>query len=880
MLTPTRKYLTNKTKPFVSSLCFLNLYNSNSSSSAQILINPPVIKSQFKNLSSDSKEIAGSFRDWFRTSKNQTFERIFKILSIRSDEDLAASPKDDNDWGLGLLDIKLTESFVLEVLNYKKDDVLNCLTFFDWCGRQPYFNHTRATCLALFKILGRSKLQSLMLDLLDNFKKQRNMHRIRFNDMLVIGYALTGKVDIALQVFGKMRFQGLDLDNVGYHILLNSLVEEGCYDASNVVLEQIRRRGYEDKFTHGIMIKSLCKQGHFEDAEEYLRGLSSCIDVFPHHAFGVLIDALCKNGRFSHGTMLIHEFEDMGVLPMQEACGFWIKSLVLAGKSETAYEFLKDKKSVEGYIPDVFRYNILIFRLLKENRLKEVCDLLLDMKESQIVPDKVTMNAVLCFFCKAGMMDVVVDLYEDKAEFGFTPHGLVFNFVMNTLCGDGSIDEAYEMLKNSMEQGYFPGKRTFSILADALCREGKLDKMKDLLMFSLKRKFIPATSAYEKFIRALCRSERVQDGYLIHGELNRLNKTPSESTYSYLICGFNRARRCDLAARLLIEMQEKGYKPSDKLLKYVVHCICEMDNPEKTFLHLLELQCSLKGYDQRTFGYFICGAGLAHRADLGRGVYDMMLRIGIVPNVISELLMLRCYLRSGKIADAINFFDDIKRRGMSGRKVYNNMVIGLCKAKKLDFALAVFEQAKDDGIVPSLCCYEELIKLCFSGTKYDEAVLLIKEMEKVGRSISSFVGNTLLLNSLYDDNLQKAWLRLRDPSNETPRSAMLGQVIAVFSGQINSDVKAEDMEELVQKCFPLDLYSYNMIMRKLSINNIDEACRLFKRMCQKGYWPNRWTYDITVHGLYKHGRTNEAKLWADEMLRRGYIPTECTHVYI
>ncbi|CAO2834843.1 unnamed protein product [Amaranthus hypochondriacus] len=91
------------------------------------------------------------------------------------------------------------------------------------------------------------------------------MHKIRFNDMLVTWYALTGKVDIALQKFGKMLFHGLDLDNVGYHILLNSLVEEGCYDASNVVLEQIRRRGYEDKFTHGIMIKSLCKQGHFEE---------------------------------------------------------------------------------------------------------------------------------------------------------------------------------------------------------------------------------------------------------------------------------------------------------------------------------------------------------------------------------------------------------------------------------------------------------------------------------------------------------------------------------------------------------------------------------------------------------------------------------------
>ncbi|XP_057524222.1 pentatricopeptide repeat-containing protein At1g71210, mitochondrial-like [Amaranthus tricolor] len=875
MLTITPKYI-NKTKSFLLPLLIFNSYYSNPSSSAKILINPSLVGTHLPNPSSDSKEIAASFKDWFRTSKNPNFDRIFKILSIRGDEVLAISAKEDSDWGLGKLDIKLSESFVLEVLNYKKDDILSCLKFFDWCGRQPYFNHTLATCVALFKILSRAKLQSLMLDLLDSFKKQRKLHTIRFNDMLVVGYALAGKVYIALQVYGKMRFHGLDLDSASYHILLNSLVEEGCFDEMNVVLDQIRRRGYEDKFTHSIVIKSLCKQCQLDEAEEYLRGLLSRVKVLPHHAIGILVEAFCKSGRFSCGAKLIQEFGEMEGVPVQEAYGIWIKCLALAGKTDTALKFLNDKKSVEGYIPDAIRYNILIFRLLKKNQLKEVSDLLLDMKENRIVPDKVTMNAVLCFFCKAGMMDVALELYELRTEFGFTPHSLMFNYVINTLCSEDNIDEAFQMLKNLMQQGYIPGKRTFSILADALCRQGRLDEMKDLFMFALERKLIPSDSAYEKFIRSLCRAKRVQDGYLLHGEFNRLNKTPSKSTYSYLIYGFNHARRGDLAARLLIEMQEKGHTPSDKLFKYVLRCVCQMDNPERLFLHLLEIQCSRKGYDQRTFNYFIYGAGAASRPDLGRGVYDMMLKSGIVPNVNSEILMLRCYLRSGKIADALNFFEDVKKRKMVGRKIYTTMVIGLCKSRKADSALAMLKQARENGLVPSLFCYETLIKLCCSETKYDEAVQLIKEMEKIGRKVSSFVGNLLMLHSLYDHNLYKAWLRSSDQSNEKLSHAMLGQVIATFSGHVNTDAKAEDLEELVQNCFPLDLYSYNMMLRKLSINNMDEACRLFKRMCRKGYQPNRWSYDTIVHGFYMHGRKAEAQLWADEMLWQGYAPTECT----
>ncbi|XP_021739329.1 pentatricopeptide repeat-containing protein At1g71210-like [Chenopodium quinoa] len=874
MLSPKLRYIT-RTRPFLSPLFLTNSFTS--SSSAHPVSNPSIIRYQFADPSAESKEIASTFSDWFRTSKNPVFDRIFSILN-RSDEDLISSRK--MDLGIKDMGISLTESFVLQVLNYKKDDILSCLKFFDWAGRQPYFNHTQATCVSLFKILGRAKLTSMMVDLLDSFTKQRTMHRVRFNDMLVIGYALAGKIDVALQVFGKMRFHGLDLNEVAYHILLNSLVEEGCFDVMNVVLEQIRMRGHQNVVTHGIVMKSLFKQGQIEEAEKYFRELLNDDEVYLGRIFGVLVNALCKEKMFSHAGMLIQEFGEKGAFPLQEAYGVWIKNLAQAGKLDSAVDFFRTKKCEEGYIPEVFRYNVLICRLLKENRLKEVCDLLLDMKECQIVPDKVTMNAVLCFFCKAGMMDVVLELYEMRAEFGLTPHSLVYNYVINTLCGDGSTDEAYQMLKNSMKQGYFPGKRTFSVLADALCREGKLDKMKDLIVFALERKFIPSNAAYEKFIRALCLAKRVEDGYLIHAELNRLNKTPSESSYSYLICGFNKASRGDLTSRLILEMQDKGYAPSHKLFKAAIRCVCEMDNPEKHFLNFLEKQLSRFGCDQRIFSYFIYGAGHARRPELGRAVYEMMEKIGIVPNLNSDLFMLKCYLKSGRIADALSFFDDLSRKRWAGRKMYNTMVVGLCKSGKTDFATALLKQARNNGLIPSLQSYEELVKLCCSEKRYDDAIELINDLEKAGRKVSSFLGNILLLHAMRSGDLYKAWLRSRDVSNETPSSAMLGQLIDVFSGHVSLDSKAEDLEEVIQKCFPLDLFSYNMMLRKLSINKIDEACQLFKRLCFKGYQPNRWTYDIIVHGLYKHGRVAEAELWADQMLRQGYVPTECTHLFI
>ncbi|EOY34414.1 Pentatricopeptide repeat-containing protein, putative [Theobroma cacao] len=69
---------------------------------------------------------------------------------------------------LSHLNLRLSKPFVLQVLSYghssSQGDVLSCLKFFDWAGRQPGFHHTRATFHHIFKILSKAKLKSVTLE--------------------------------------------------------------------------------------------------------------------------------------------------------------------------------------------------------------------------------------------------------------------------------------------------------------------------------------------------------------------------------------------------------------------------------------------------------------------------------------------------------------------------------------------------------------------------------------------------------------------------------------------------------------------------------------------------------------------------------------------
>ncbi|CAI9100756.1 OLC1v1037923C1 [Oldenlandia corymbosa var. corymbosa] len=786
---------------------------------SHININPLLTSSILQLQTSD---ILIPFKQWFLSRKQPLFEQIFEILR-RPDGAVSL------DAELDRLNLRLTTSLVLDVLKYgnSEKDLLSCLKFFDWAGRQNGFTHTTATFHAIFRILSRAKLMSLMLNFLDDYKEQKYSYQVKYHTILVVGYCVAGKVDMALNLFGRMRFRGLDLDNISYHVLLNSLVEQGYFDVVNSIAEQIRLRGFESAFTHSILVKGFCRQRQLNRADEYLRCLMGRNlnekEGFNGVLLAIFVDALCKDKQFDRAAQLVEEVRQLGTVSLEQTYCVWIRDLVQAGKIDGAFQFMRGKKELDGYVPDVFRYNSLLRRLLRENRLEEVFDLLTEMKEHDVLPDAVTMSATLCFFCKAGMLDIAMGLYNSRAEFGLSVNTMAYNYLINSLFGDASVDNACRVLRDAIEQGYLPGKTTFSIIADVLCRERRFDKMIEVVIVALEKDFVLSQSIYDKFISTLCASRKLEEGYLLHGQLSRLNKTPGKNAYVSLIRGFYRAGRGDIAASLLIEMQEKGHSPDRKLFRDVINCICELDNPENHFFRLLEIQMSRYQSACPFYNFFIDGAGHAGKYLLARQVYDIMERSGIQPTVKSDILMLQSYLKNDKIADALNFFRDVCKRREAKRRLWHSLIVGLCKAQKVDYALESFWEMRSNQLKPSSECYEELVKLLCAQRRYSVAIEIVDDLLSIGRRISSFLGNVLLFHSWGSRDLFNVWTKSRNLQNLTSESWNLGKVMDAFSQPVRGKRDVINMEELIRQSFPLDTFTYNMLLQRLSRSQVDLA---------------------------------------------------------
>ncbi|XP_068635054.1 pentatricopeptide repeat-containing protein At1g71210, mitochondrial [Aristolochia californica] len=807
-------------------------------------------------------DIASEFKEWFGSNKNSAvLNAIYDIIGSQENPDEALSH----------LNLRLNEEFVVEVLHHLRnfDDVLPCLKFFDWAGRQPGYYHTRATFYTIFKFLCKAKRVSVMLDWLQFFSDHRNVYRVRFYDTLVMGYAVAGKVDAALHLLAKMRFQGLDLNSFAYHVLLNSLVEENRFKAVDMILEQISLRGLENPVTCCLRLKCLFKQNKLEEAKGYILELEKGSFKFNEHIISSLVGTLCKQGNFQEAWSFVERFKKSGCVDLSRPYSILINNLLESGYGTAAMKFLKTNKAE---VQEVFCYNKLIFWLLRENRFEEVYDLLAEMIEERIAPDRFTMNAVLCFFCKAGMVDVAEELYKSRLDIGFSMSSLTYNYLINALCGDDSIDEAYRVLEDCLKHGYFPSKKTFSMLADKLCEYGKLDKMSTLIDVALQKRVMLDNEVCIKYILSLCKAGRADEGYLVPQVLNKPGSIFNKNVIYHLINGLVRLKRGDLATELLLEKRKNGGTPSRSSYLTVIRFLCENGQLKEVSDMLEKHLIGQESADRHLYNYFIDGVGHAKKPEIVEELFTRMVVRGIRPNLLTKILLLRSFLKGGWIPSALNYFDKFAEIQEPGSRLYNTMIAGLCQVGRFHDAVKFLKEMRQNGLIPSLWSYEELVKVLCASKEYDMVVYVVTDMEQTGRQASSFLCNTLILQSLQDPGFRQAW-----PHHFLESTRLkLQLLVCVFSGKIRLR-DLEYLDQVVQELCPVDLFTYNILLKELNrAGRTDYACELFNKMRQKGFEPNQFTYDIMLYGFCMQSQLKEAERLKEEMERKGFYPTERT----
>uniref|UniRef100_A0ACD5YW91 Uncharacterized protein n=1 Tax=Avena sativa TaxID=4498 RepID=A0ACD5YW91_AVESA len=232
---------------------------------------------------------------------------------------------------------------------------------------------------------------------------------LRLWSTMVSGYARSGEVKVARQLFNKMPKKDL----VAWTALIDGYVQAGRYTQALVLFEEMDEAGFEADEVMLVTLISACVQYGALDVAERLHHRVRC------------------NGLISRDARLATSFVDM----------------------YAKHGFIQIAMDVFCGVSDKFKtvelFNAMINGLAHGSFGEKAVALFDEMMSLGLHPDKITFTAVLCACSRSGLVSRGFEIFDAMVDM----HGVEqdikhYACMAEVLARDGRLDDAYHFIQN------------------------------------------------------------------------------------------------------------------------------------------------------------------------------------------------------------------------------------------------------------------------------------------------------------------------------------------------------------------------------------------------------------------------------------------------
>lgn len=264
--------------------------------------------------------------------------------------------------------------------------------------------------------------------------------------------------------------------------------------------------------------------------------------------------------------------------------------------------------------------------------------------------------------------------------------------------------------------------------------------------------------------------------------------------YTVLIYGWCKIGRVDMAERFLRDMVTRGIEPNVVTYNVLLNGVCRKASlhPEERF--------------ERTI----------RNADK---VFDEMRERGIEPDVTSFSIVLHVYSRAHKPNMSLEKLKEMREMGLSPTvATYTSVVKCLCSCGRLEDAEELLGEMVRDGISPCAETHNCFFKEYRGRKDVDGALKLYRKMKEEG----------LCMPSMHTYNI----------------------LVGMFLRLNRLEIVREIWDDMKESRSGPDLDSYTMLVHGLcEKQKWREACQFFMEMIEKGFLPQKVTFETLYRGL-------------------------------
>ncbi|CAN1821171.1 Pentatricopeptide repeat-containing protein At5g57250, mitochondrial [Linum perenne] len=481
------------------------------------------------------------------------------------------------------------------------------------------------------------------------------------------------------------------------------------------------------------LIRLVCINGKDpEKAFSLLRESLTDYGVLPSSfTFSSLIHSFSSQGKLSRAIEVLELMTGESVkYPYNNfVCSSVISGFSKIGKPELAFGFFQDALSVGALKPNVVTYTALATALSNLSRVNELSELACRMVKEGLALDIVFYSTWISGYCFQGMLMDALRKHWEMARTGIGSDAICDTILIDGLTKQGNVEKAVGFLLKMVETGLQPDLVTYSTLMLGFCRKGKVVEACSLFE-TVKNSGIKLDEyVYAILVDGLCRQGNFKRVSKMLDEMEIKAIRPSIRTYNTLINGLCSAGKTTEADEL-----SKGIDVDIVTYSTLLHGYIE----EANAVRILEIIKRSKDAGIR-MDVIMCNILIRANFMVGAfeeayNLYKGMQVMDLVADSVTYCTMIDGYCKVDRVDEALEIFDEFRRKSISSVACYNCLISWLCKKNMVDMATEVFFELIEKGLRLDVGIYMILLKATLKESS-DRVLNLIDRIESLGLGI-------------------------------------------------------------------------------------------------------------------------------------------------
>lgn len=268
-------------------------------------------------------------------------------------------------------------------------------------------------------------------------------------------------------------------------------------------------------------------------------------------------------------THFFKRLQDCGT-PQAKDFGNMLRLAAVKGDWQTSVSIIQDMAKSDVEIDSV-QYNTALATLGAAGRVDEARTLLDLMEGKGSSADIISYNTVMKGYATGGRMEECYEMFVRLQTQAMTPSQVTYGILLDGFINENQVDRAVQIFDNMKKSGCPLNTVLCTLLIKGFARAGDCDQaMYVYSQMKSENAITPDIITFSILIKAHCDNDRLEEAFILLGELVTAGLKPDEVVFNSLIGGCAKQGNAKLGKQLLADMIASGVRPSNATFSILI----------------------------------------------------------------------------------------------------------------------------------------------------------------------------------------------------------------------------------------------------------------------------------------------------------------------